>query len=288
MMSGKIYFFMINPNLQLINTRIKIDSRNRVNQNIKQPKDEEIPTSHFIIKVGRDLNNVVSSQFMGASIPQSLNTVPTGENKMVVSSGPAGPYTIIELDVGSYNVNQLASHIQTKLAALYTGATCVYNPFIKKIVFSAAAVSYYLQFGRVESSPYLVNMLGFKTQRYTLAVSATSTANYMFHGFGGMSRIDVLCRQLFNPENYTDSNDILNQSCVGYVPFTSNAEETPTMINYVAEPHAHPVFYFPQPRTFTYITITLVARLADGDTMVVDFNGLNVELEFNLQRLAQN
>jgi hypothetical protein len=88
--------------------------------------------SDFVVQLDAHVRHVSSVSLLHASIPNSFYTVVDGHNTFVLTR--SGSDTTISLTSGVYTASQLASHLQTKLAAVVSGFTVAYSDTLFKLV----------------------------------------------------------------------------------------------------------------------------------------------------------
>ena len=98
--------------------------------------------SDFVVQLDSHLRGVKSCSLLHASIPNSFYTVVAGHNTLVLTRSSSD--TTITLTAGVYTATQLASHLQTKLAAVVAGFTVLYSDTLFKLVFTDPSADFTL------------------------------------------------------------------------------------------------------------------------------------------------
>lgn len=285
--------------MALRNTRLHIFSRNAV-KSTDRPGD-------FVVQFPKRINGVVKARFIGASVPMTMYQIDEYSDSLEIEeSDDAGIDRIRTLSIsnnhGTYSVDDLMDTLNNKstLTPIEDGNTYTfsYNDNSKKVTISAACGAgniggmyhdwcIYVNSENQQNHILASEILGFKTSEALGGDrdhvqcdddNGVFEAEDEYHGFGNVNNFYIICYDLFNNDQYLATDRHLNRGCVGVIPASFNL----SVVHYTPNPGVQPSFDFYPPRSIEQLHIQVVARLGKNDWRIVNFQGRDINLVFEI------
>lgn len=283
--------------MALRNTRLHIFSRNAV-KSTDRPGD-------FVVQFPKRINGVVKARFIGASIPMTMYQIDEYSDSLEIEEiDDNNEDNIRTLSIsnkhGTYTVDDLMDTLNddSTLTAIEYGNTYTfkYDDNSKKVTISATcddnATTYhnwriYVNSENQQNHILASEILGFKTkealggERELVGCNdpgGVFEAEDEYHGFGNVNNFYIICYDLFNNDQYLATDRHLNRGCVGVIPASFNL----SVVHYTPNPGVQPSFDFYPPRSIEQLHIQVVARLGKNDWKIVNFQGRDINLVFEI------